>query len=875
MEKFRIKRMHRQVLLLSGCLTILLLMSMIAKSQDVAKKSTGEVYVDNNGVMRWGKTKEEVHAFGINYTVPFAYAYRAGKKLGIPLEKAIDNDVYHFARLGFDCFRVHVWDCEISDTLGNLLNNEHLKLFDYLLMKMKERGMKLIITPIAFWPNGYPEPPEKTPGFATKYGKEACLTDPGAIKAQEQYLYQFLNHVNAYTGVAYKEDPDIIAFEVCNEPHHRESPGKVTEFINRMVASMRNTGCKRPIFYNISHSIQLTDAYFNSNIQGGTFQWYPTGLGARHELRGNLLPNVDKYTIPFAGNPRFKKIAKIVYEFDAADVGRSYIYPAMARSFREAGIQVATHFSYDPTYLAFANTEYSTHYMNLAYAPPKAISLKIASEVFHRIPMNKSFGTYPANTSFDVFKVSYEHDLAEMISDDKFFYTNHTNSHPLAPDKLQHIAGCGSSPLVTYDGTGAYFIDQLEKGVWRLEVMPDAIWVSDPFERTSLRKEVAIINWRAWPMTINLPDLGADYEIKPLNEMAGTSAKAVERSISISPGTYLLTGPGTHAKHEGDDRWNNITLKEFAAPATTLRKTYVLHKPWNEISTGSPCKIEATIVSADEPESVELSVLAGGFRPEVLKMEKTKGYQYEVSLPEKMIHEGFLKYYISVKEKGSYRTYPAGLGGHPSDWDYYDQNTYQTRMVSSTAPMYLFNATTDTDEMARPWIRGSSLVPASEPGKGELLVNVEKLFADDPENKNAEKRYDYSFRYSFTPKIQGRAQDLSTKHKLIFHGRSLNEKPCKLALALVMKDGSAYGGVITVDRERAEYSLSLTDLKRVKTVNLPRPYPTFLPYYFDCEMPGTFDINAVESLQFSLGPGMAEDELNGKHGIAIQTVRLE
>src|SRR5258705_2771972 len=84
-------------------------------------KST-DVYVDKNGVMRWPNTSEEVVGFGINYTVPFAHAYRATKILNVSPEKAIDEDVYYFARLGLDGYRVHVWDVEISDSAGNLLD---------------------------------------------------------------------------------------------------------------------------------------------------------------------------------------------------------------------------------------------------------------------------------------------------------------------------------------------------------------------------------------------------------------------------------------------------------------------------------------------------------------------------------------------------------------------------------------------------------------------------------------------------------------------------------------------------------------------------------------------------------------------------------
>src|SRR6187551_1734568 len=190
---------------------LLISIFLLAFTAEVFAQKNNDVYVDKNGVMRWGNSKEEVHGFGVNYTAMFAHAYRTAKRQNISPKDAIDNDVYHFARLGFDAYRVHVWDTEISDSLGNLIDNDHLQLFDYMLKKMKDRGMKFILTPIAFWGNGYPEPDEKTPGFSRKYGKANCLTNDDAIKAQEKYLFQFLNHVNPHTGVAYKDDPDIIA----------------------------------------------------------------------------------------------------------------------------------------------------------------------------------------------------------------------------------------------------------------------------------------------------------------------------------------------------------------------------------------------------------------------------------------------------------------------------------------------------------------------------------------------------------------------------------------------------------------------------------------------------------------------------------------
>ncbi len=59
----------------------------------------------------------------------------------------------------------------------------------------------------------------------------------------------------------------------------------------------------------------------------------------------------------------------MIYEFDPADIMYSYMYPAMVRTFRTAGFQWITQFSYDPMDIAYANTEYQTHFLNLAYTP--------------------------------------------------------------------------------------------------------------------------------------------------------------------------------------------------------------------------------------------------------------------------------------------------------------------------------------------------------------------------------------------------------------------------------------------------------------------------------------------------------------------------
>ena len=45
-------------------------------------------------------------------------------------------------------------------------------------------------------------------------------SNPEAIAAQETYLRDLVKHTNPYTGLAYKDDPSIVGFEINNEPCH-------------------------------------------------------------------------------------------------------------------------------------------------------------------------------------------------------------------------------------------------------------------------------------------------------------------------------------------------------------------------------------------------------------------------------------------------------------------------------------------------------------------------------------------------------------------------------------------------------------------------------------------------------------------------------
>lgn len=868
---------------------------LLACGAAIAAPSKSSAFVDAHGVLRWTASGKEVALFGVNYTAPFAHAFRAHQRLGIAPETAIDADVYHFARLGFDAYRVHVWDREISDAEGNVVANEHVRAFDYLLAALKKRGIKIILTPLQFGNAGHPEAGVPLAGFTSKYGKQGSLENREAWPLEERYLAQFVSHVNPYTGLAYKDDPDILAFEICNEPGHFDYAPTV-EYINRMVKAIRDTGSTQPIFYNMSHGIPVAEAYLDANVQGGTFQWYPANLVAGHEQRGNFLPYVDDYPIPFASNPKFQRKAKIVYEFDAADIGRAYIYPAIARTFRKAGMQFATQFAYDPLYIAPFNTEYQTHYLNLAYAPQKALGMKIAGEAFRRVPLHHDYGPYPGNTQFAGVRVSYADDLAELVTDEKFFYSNDTATKPPAPKKLQEIAGYGNSPVAQYPGRGAYFLDKLERGVWRLEVMPDAIWVRDPFEKPSPKKQVVRIAWNEWPMAIDLPDLGGDFRAVGLNDGNSFDGHAQGKTLAVRPGVYLLTGTAVTSRWNRDSHWHNIALKEFVAPPASLDKTYVLHQPIVEATAGQSLRIKATIAAPGPVGKVELVAYpprppepsamqaapatrvqpggdngpglgrrdTGGAR--VIDMTANGGLDYSADIPGGALVPGTLRYDIAVEDSQGFTTFPSGVDAFPTDWDF-TGDPWEARIVAAGAPILLFDAAADSNRITADHrdVR-YEIVPSDRPGTSALEVIARDL---------ADGEHDQSFRFFFRDKINGRTGDLKNARQLSFFGESATEKPCTVQLALITADGIAYGALVTAQPKHGIYSVPLDALRQVRAPNIPHGYPVFIPFWSSVGTAIPLDLNRIESVLVSIGPGLPASEYAVPHGLRIERIWLE
>ncbi|MDW4571923.1 cellulose binding domain-containing protein [Microbacterium sp. M3] len=110
-------------------------------------------------------------------------------------------------------------------------NEQEWALFDYILYSAEQHGVRVIPTFENYWSayggigtilswNGLANSHPSTGAF---FDQQKC---PGCLDDYLDHVDYALNRVNHYTGVAYKDDPTIFAWELMNEPRHQDqTPG--------------------------------------------------------------------------------------------------------------------------------------------------------------------------------------------------------------------------------------------------------------------------------------------------------------------------------------------------------------------------------------------------------------------------------------------------------------------------------------------------------------------------------------------------------------------------------------------------------------------------------------------------------------------------
>lgn len=799
--------------------------------------------IDGQGVIRWNRDGSEVRLFGANYCAFSGGDYRMTGLVGADRKRMIDEDMAHFARLGWTGLRLCSWgDWENADGQGNLLLNDHSDLMDYLIAKAKERGISILLTPIHTYDPRYADKMDapKDPGFSGLYPRSAMGTDPKAIAAQQNYIRQLLAHVNPYTGLALKDDPAILFVEMINEPvHHPEDMAGSIAYIDGLAEAVRSTGSKQITVFNYSQDFQIGPAIRQSKVDAVDFGWYPSGLVAGHEQRGNFLQAVDHYpdmlSPDVAGRPR------IVYEFDPADLDTGYMLPAMARTFRSVGAQFATIFAYDMLETAPFNLGWQTHFINLVHTPRQALSAAIAAEAMRRLP-RADYGDYPANRRFGDFQVDYESDSSLLAAPDA--YMNAGDSTVPAPDvrKLTRIAGVGSSPLVRYPGTGAYFLDKVRDGVWRLEIYPDQLKVADPFAQPQPGKVVSRLYRRNWPITIALPDLGDSFHVDGRQAEKGT--------VTLGPGVWVLSRAASVDPATLPATIGAVKFGEYHVNAPVEYSDLIQTKAPGEFVAGMPVEIRVQVASAAPPEAVTLWLRPVGTQhfSQNVSMKPAGAYVYAASVD---LPPGYYEYVVSDAST----TFPGAVAGHPGKWPFATGETWSFRVVPAGTALDLFEAGRDTaslsfsraDEDHRSPV--FQLVPGESDGQAALSFGLPKIDGLEV----------YGAALYIGDRIAARGREIAGVRGLSVRLRGQGS----VDVTLIEKDGSGWRSTIPAGPGWQTVEVPLANLAFSKSLLIPTPYPGLWDYWRNgptARATGPMHVEDVERLEFRSEGGSVEIE---------------
>ena len=798
--------------------------------------ATRPVYLDSSGVIRWGDSKQEVGLFGANYCLMSGSDYRMAGLVSNDRKAMIDEDMAQFARMGWTALRLCSWgDWENSDRAGNLIVNDHVDLMDYLIARARARGIYILLTPIHTYDPAFADQmnkPSTNSGFSRYFKREEMGTNPASIAAQVNYIKQLLNHVNRYTGVAIKDEPAILFIEMINEPvHHPEDAAGSVAYIDALVGAVRSTGCKKLTFFNVSQDFAIARAIKQSRVDGVSFGWYPSGLVAGHMLRGNFLQAVDAY--PDMMLPDLKGKPRIVYEFDTADLITGYLYPAMARTYRSVGAQFAAMFAYDMLRTAPFNLGWQTHYLNLVHTPRKAMSAVIAAEAMRRLPRFSDYGRYPLNLKFGDFRVSYAGDMSELNADDAFMNAGATASQPRSPKRLTRIAGFESSGVVDYEGSGAYFLDKVRDGVWRLEVYPDEILVQDPFEQPRPDKIVSRLLYRSWPMGLRLPDLGNEFYATPVKipgHPAAAAQKAANGKFSVEPGVWLLTRNERVDRAALPARIGRVGFDEYHVNERMRYPDHIQSLAPKEFVAGSPMQMRALIADDVLPEEVKLWVRPAGMRAfgAAIPMTRSRGNEYVAALAPGL-SPGLYEYAVSARTGERSTTFPGGIPEQPGEWPFHLDAPWSFRITPAGTPMRLLDPKEDYVRLSfvRPGehyrLPFFQLAPGEDADESALSLVLPDLGKDTPPR--------YAAALYVGDIVSARLADAQRANAMEIKLRAVGGSRKTIEVLLIERDGAAWSTAVAAGGSWSTVRVPLENLHLTRSIHIPSPFPGLWDYW--------------------------------------------
>lgn len=146
---------------------------------------------------------------------------------------------------------------------------------DYAVSEASKKGLKLIIAFTNYWTDfggikEYVQWSDKKAGvdiYAKDYSADLSkfYTDNYCKTLFKNYIEHFVSRTNTVSGVAYKDDPTIFAWELMNEPRNPgKDPSVLTSWANEMTTYTKSV--------DTNHMVAVGDEGYFTNMEGEAYE---------------------------------------------------------------------------------------------------------------------------------------------------------------------------------------------------------------------------------------------------------------------------------------------------------------------------------------------------------------------------------------------------------------------------------------------------------------------------------------------------------------------------------------------------------------------------------------------------------------------------
>ncbi len=200
----------------------------------------GFVKIDGDRFRFENKPRKKIRFYGTNIA---QNACAPTREEAVAMAEELAMAGYNSARL--HQFETYLWHGSPTDTAE--LKKSGIDKFDFLVAELIKRGLYLTID---FYSSGKFAPRDYDDiNYRGDNMKAVIFTSDKARKVFKRYISNFLNHINPYTGRAYKDEPALVCASVVNEDNGIPAVGFV-----------RRTQLDRDVFLPIYKKWEIENA---------------------------------------------------------------------------------------------------------------------------------------------------------------------------------------------------------------------------------------------------------------------------------------------------------------------------------------------------------------------------------------------------------------------------------------------------------------------------------------------------------------------------------------------------------------------------------------------------------------------------------------